>query len=99
VAAAVDDPVLDALVEIADLLTDGEEPTWSARISGLADELRSAGPGSGRQEVIRSILALYGGMGSFSDVVLQDMSGALPEQQRFHQRRSELFELARDELH
>lgn len=96
--AAALDPVLDALVEIADLLTDGEEPRWSALISSLAHELEAAGSGPARQDVIRSILALYGGMGSFSDVVLQDMSGALPEQQRFHQRRSELFELARAEL-
>ena len=95
-AAALDDPVLDALVEIADLLADGEEPRWSARVSALAGELETAGPA--RQDVIRSILAMYGGMGSFSDVVLQDMGGALPEQHRFDQRRSELFELARSEL-
>jgi hypothetical protein len=97
-ATAPDDPLLDALVETADLLTDGEELRWATRLSALANDLESAGSGPARQDVIRAVMALYGGMGSFSDLVLQDMSGALPEQQRFDRRRSELFELARDEL-
>jgi hypothetical protein len=68
-------------------------------LAALATDLRTAGTAPAREDVVRSVLRLYGGgMGGFSDLVLQDPSGALPEQERFDQMRDRLFEHAREEL-
>jgi hypothetical protein len=46
----------------------------------------------------RSILRMYGGMGSFGDLVLQNADGVLPEQAEFDRLRQRLFEAARAAL-
>jgi hypothetical protein len=98
VASALDDPLLDLLADLADLLAGCGQRPWATRLAALATDLESAGNGPARADVVRSVLSLYGGMGSFSDVVLQDMSGALPEQDRLDWLRDRLFEQARGEL-
>ncbi|MEV0621346.1 hypothetical protein AB0I81_49015 [Nonomuraea sp. NPDC050404] len=50
------------------------------------------------QYAVRKILRLYGGMGSFQDLILQNAQGVLPEQDRFEELQDQLFEAARDEL-
>lgn len=58
----------------------------------------SSGDDVGRQGLVREILGLFGGMGSFQDMVLQDASGVLPQQDEFDRLRTELFQQARREL-
>lgn len=96
--ALTPDPLRDLLSRLAQLLAGADEPRWSQSMSRLA-ERAAATPGSAeRREVIREVLSLYGGMGSFNDVVLQDARGVLPEQPELDQLRSRLFETARGEL-
>jgi hypothetical protein len=89
------DALLELLADLADLLTRCGEGAWATRLVALATDVESAGSAAAGADVARSILALYGGMGSFSDVVLQDQDGALSQQQQFERMRSQLYDLAR----
>lgn len=57
-------------MEIADLLSKNNEPDWANALKRLTLEF-DADPVVGRGRV----LALYGGMGSFNDIVLYDKQG------------------------
>jgi hypothetical protein len=92
------DPLRDLLLELADLLGECGERPWATRLAALAADLESAGDGRGRVDAARAVLALFGGMGSFSDLVLQDTNGVRVEQPRLDASRDRLFDLAREEL-
>lgn len=95
---SVEDSVEGLLASLAELLNRCDEGPWATRLGGLAADLAAAGDGPEREHVVRAVLRLYGGMGSFSDLVLQDRAAPRPEQATFDRMRTELFERARDEL-
>lgn len=64
------DRIPELLSKIADLLATHNEPQWARRFRRLEGEYGSA-PNDIRQE----IKALYGGMGSFNDLVLHGTNG------------------------
>jgi hypothetical protein len=75
------------------LLRDAGEDQWADAIRRLADRIRDAIADPACAEAIaREGMALYGGMGSIRDVVLQDSTGALPSNGDFDQHRSSLYE-------
>ena len=73
-AARDADPLIGLLVTISELLESADEPRWSRRLRQLAataDEERRPS----RRLLVREVLALFGGMGSFDDLVLQNEQG------------------------
>ena len=83
------------LLQLADVL-DPSEPRWAHAMRGFAARLASGSESPG--DVARDILGIFAGMGSFSDVVLQDRSGVKPEQSQLDALRSSLFRTARQSL-
>jgi hypothetical protein len=100
VASQVDgDELSELALKLASLLAQAKEPRWSSRLSAIADAFNASRDSHAqRKNVIRETLSLYGGMGSFQDLVLQDSRGVRPEQRDFDMYRHQLFELARAEL-
>lgn len=88
------DPGLRSTVrQLEDLLQAEGEQFWSRKLRRARIELET-GP---RPEVIRGIalrlLGMFGGMGSFNDLVLYDESGIRPSQDQFDDLRHRLYEL------
>lgn len=72
---------------LIDLLDQHGEESWGAALRNLISEYDS-----NPDEVKANIRRLYGGMGSFNDIVFQDKNGALgPENNELDRMRSELF--------
>jgi len=86
------------LQAIADLLLDSGEARIALRLRMLATQSLDARDIDEQREVARRVLALYGGMGSFQDLVLQDDDGVRAEQAVFDRLRKRLFETARASL-
>ena len=78
--------------ELCDLLETTRDYRWKKVFSGFLDRLDEGGTALDRQSVIRQMLRLYGGMGSFNDLVLQDSHGVLPENNELDRLRHELHE-------
>lgn len=98
-AQIVFDRLLELLKSLALLLSNTGEARWSEMLSSIRSDLSaSRGDPDREQAAVRDILSLYGGMGSFQDLVLQDSRGVRPEQQEFDQLRNLLFEGARAAL-
>ncbi|HVB44806.1 MAG TPA: hypothetical protein VNF47_19170 [Streptosporangiaceae bacterium] len=91
--------LLRLLEDLADLLSVAGQEAWSRRLETIRSTLNEA-PGDYHREqaAVRGILSLYGGMGSFQDLVLQDARGVRPEHEEFDQLRDQLFEEARAAL-
>jgi hypothetical protein len=91
--------IIDVLGAILAVLRSASELRWTRAIEGHLAAVEGAVPEtSGYQEAMRAILALFGGMGSFQDLVLQDATGVLPEQTELASLRHHLFELCREDL-
>ena len=87
--------LLEVLSDLVVVLSDANQSRYSRAISSIHDALGDAqGDRPREQAVIRQILSLYGGMGSFQDLVLQDSNGVRPEQDEFDRLRHRLFEEA-----
>ena len=81
------------------LLQDANEPAWIPAIEQRIATFTAVEPGTADyQDAIRDALNLFGGMGSFQDIVLQDQSGVLRQQQELGRLRHELFAAIREEL-
>ena len=87
-------PLAVELQRTADLLRGAGEPRWADGLARLGARCRTDRP----RDVVGDVLGLYAGMGSFSDLVLQDEAGVRPEQQELDRRRDAVFELARRAL-
>jgi hypothetical protein len=91
--------IVQLLDSIVTLLTAVGESRWAGVIDQRRSSLRAAEPGTHEyQAAVRSGLRLFGGMGSFQDLVLQDRSGVLPEQPELGRLKQELFTALQDEL-
>ena len=86
------------LLAVAELLERVEETRPASTFRRLSAQLKEATDSEGRRDVARSIVAMYGGMGSFQDLVLQNAHGVLPEQADFDSLRRAIFVEARREL-
>ncbi len=82
------------LERTAELLRRAGEPRWADGLDGLGARCRADRP----RDVVGDVLGLHAGMGSFSDLVLQDEAGVRPEQAELDRRRDAIFELARSAL-
>ena len=84
--------IRDLLDSIAQLLRDHGETGWASALAQLEAEY-DADPSGVRGKV----LALYGGMGSFNDVVLYDAQGQMlcNENDRLHLLRTQLHAACR----
>ncbi|SPL96381.1 unnamed protein product [[Actinomadura] parvosata subsp. kistnae] len=103
-AALEQDRVRQALAALIELLESVGRP-FASYADGLrnldrqVEEARDRDSPELLQHAVRNILRLYGGMGSFADLILQTPQGvALPEQDEFYALQQQLFEAARDEL-
>ncbi|MCF6472898.1 hypothetical protein FAF44_31570 [Nonomuraea sp. MG754425] len=92
--------VLLALIELLESL--GEPHAGHAeglrRLDRMVEEARDRDSPELLQDAVRTILSLYGGMGSFQDLILQNAQGVLPEQDRFQELQDRLFQAAWEEL-
>jgi hypothetical protein len=86
------------LIELAGLYRRVGETSKAASFEELAALLSQDPEGDEYRTAVRTVLRMYGGMGSFSDEVLQDRTGVLPEHETFDALRGELFEAAVNEL-
>jgi hypothetical protein len=87
--------LLAVLSDLGVVLSDANQGRYSSGLSSIHDALRDAqGDRAREQAVIRQILSLYGGMGSFQDLVLQDSNGVRPEQDEFDRLRHRVFQEA-----
>lgn len=91
------DPLVGLLSRISEILESVGEPQWARQLRGLAAAAGAEDP-SAQRALAADVLALFKGMGSFNDIVLQNKRGVLPEQGEFDRLRSELFEAARGQL-
>lgn len=82
------------------LLEAANEQGWAASLRRLQLQIEtSATSPSDYQRALRDVLKLFGGMGSFSDLVLyRDGVPLQAENDRLSQLRSMLFEAARNDL-
>ncbi|GAA2206936.1 hypothetical protein GCM10009850_023940 [Nonomuraea monospora] len=101
--AVPEDRVRAVLVALIELLDGVGETGWADAMRHHLVEVEEARDRPESPELlqfaVRHIIALAGGMGSFSDLVLQTPRGvALPEQDRFEELQNQLFEAAADEL-
>ncbi|MCX8728669.1 DUF6966 domain-containing protein [Gilliamella sp. B2838] len=81
--------IKEILVEISTLLIKGNYPDWGNSFIKFSKEIESD------PEFIKSELSkLYGGMGSFNDIVLyEDRKPLIDENDRLYFLRTQLFEL------
>ena len=87
-AALEPDPLVRLLVTISELLETADEARWGRRLRQLAATAGQEGSPS-RRSFVSEVLALFGGMGSFNDLVLQNRHGVLPQQRELDRLRFE----------
>lgn len=89
-----------ALMELVGVLESAGEQRWAASLRRLqARAQEGASDPTAYKQVIRDMLSIFGGMGSFSDLVLYRNGVLLREENdRLEQLRGQLFEAARDQL-
>lgn len=97
-AAMTNDRLVDLLQAAASLLAEAGEVGPARRLREFAICAAQAVDNEERQDVVHGVLSLYGGIGSFQDLVLQDERGVRPEQQSLDRLRGLIFQAARDEL-
>lgn len=86
--------VLDELIE---LLISTDELNWSSALKSMRVQYGTVDSPVEQQRLLSDILRIYGGMGSFSDLVLYDSNNLLvAENERLDRLRSDLFSLAKD---
>jgi hypothetical protein len=88
----------ETIAQLLELLVSVGEAPWAALMERLLSAVREANGAEERRAIAGRVLQLYGGMGSFNDLVLQDAHGVRPEQDEFGRLRSLLFEAARDSI-
>jgi hypothetical protein len=86
------------LLDISALCTRVGETRTAESMDRLAHAVRAASSQSEYQRAVREVLQLFGGMGSFQDLVLQTREGVLPGQKDLDGLRAKLFQEARREL-
>jgi hypothetical protein len=91
--------LLGLLRSILAILTRANEVRWIPAIEQRIAVLTSIGPATAEyQDAVRNTLQLYGGMGSFQDLVLQNEKGVIPEQSELFRLRNDLFTALQAEL-
>lgn len=91
-ATSLNERVVPLLLEIRELVEACGQARWAGLFAHLAEDAAAAGTESEGREVLQRIGQLFGGMGSFNDLVLQDRQGVRPEQQRLDALRTALYE-------
>lgn len=91
-ATPLNERVVPLLQEIQELVEACGQARWAGLFAHLAGDATAAGTESERRDVLHRIGQLFGGMGSFNDLVLQDRQGVRPEQQRLDALRTDLYE-------
>lgn len=86
------------LLELAALLESVDEVRMAESSRRLASEIREARGKDAYQTAVREVMRLFGGMGSFQDVVLQTREGVRPEQGEFERLRDRLFQETKQEV-
>ncbi len=95
-ATALNEQVVPLLREIQELVAACGQERWASMFAHLAEDAAEATAGTGQREVLQRIGELYGGMGSFNDLVLQDRQGVRPEQRRLDTLRTDLYRAVTD---
>ena len=92
---AADERIEELLHDISTLLTSCGQANWGSVFNGY-----HATYPSNPEATARKILSVYGGMGSFNDVVLYtDGQVAVAENNRLDCMRKELYERSADVIH
>jgi hypothetical protein len=89
------DELLSTLHRLISLLVRNESP-WSRPIAELRTDVAQADDPVAVQCALRRILAIYGGSGSFNDVVLHSSAGVNCDNAQFDSLRSKLHRLCRE---
>ena len=81
------------------LLEKCNEPEWANHMKMISESLTMHSiEDNEKQRVYREILHLFGGMGSFQDLVLHTGDNMVDDNRVFDALRKELFEAARNQL-
>jgi hypothetical protein len=86
------------LLELAALLDSVGEVRLAETPRTLASHISEARGEDEYQSAVREVIRLFGGMGSFQDVVLQTRNGVRPEQAEFARLRDRLFQETKQEV-
>jgi hypothetical protein len=86
------------LLELAALLESVDEVRLAETPRMLASHISEARGEDEYKTAVREVIRLFGGMGSFQDVVLQTGKGVRPEQAEFARLRDRLFQEAKQEI-
>jgi hypothetical protein len=86
------------LNELADLLESVGEAHIAESPRRLATQIGSAIGDEAYQKTVRKVMRLFGGMGSFQDLVLQTSEGVRREHAELERLRDRLFEEVKREL-
>jgi hypothetical protein len=99
VAAAVRSTAIEkTLLQLATLLESVGELRRAETPRSLASEISEAGADDEYQAAVRKVVRLFGGMGSFQDVILQTRQGVRPEQAEFERLLDRLFQETKQEV-
>ncbi len=91
-------PIEKTLIELATLLESVDEARIAETPRRLASEISQAHGEDAYRAAVRKVVRLFGGMGSFQDVVLQTREGVRPEQAEFERLRDRLFQETKQEV-
>lgn len=70
------------------------DSSWAKTLAALAAGMTDARNEVELQRALRHLLSIYGGMGSFNDLVLQSSAGVSPDNEALDELRSTLYSLA-----
>jgi hypothetical protein len=69
------------------------DSSWAKTLAALATEVVEAHDEVELQHALRRLLSIYGGMGSFNDVILQSRAGVSPDNDALNHARSGLYSM------
>lgn len=90
--------LLATVLRLVFLLHQEGEILWSESLLRIAIRIADSGSDEQMQSVARELLSVFGGMGSFNDLVLQNERGVSPENQELDLLRAEMFKVATEIL-
>lgn len=91
--------IVRVLQSIVSILNSSGDTRWLSAIERQVSRFRAAQPGTDEyRDAVRDALRMFGGMGSFQDLVLQNATGVLPEQRELDRAGHDLFAALRSEL-
>lgn len=90
--------IMIILTQIIQLLESVNENSWVETLKNCRNDCGCVENEEEANDIRRKILSIYGGMGSFNDLVLGSAGNILPENKELDRLSTKLFETLRNQL-